>query len=322
MSTKILITGGAGLIGGNFIRYILNKYDDYCIVNFDRRLFPACGFALKDIERDHRYKFIKGNICKRSFVNEVFKKEKFDFIVNFAAVSHVGYSILDPENSLKTNILGTQVLLEASKINNVTKFLQISTDEVYGSSKERQFKETDILLPNNPYSSSKAGAELLARAYHKTFGLPILITRSSNNFGPYQFPEKLISFFITNLLDNKKVPLHGNGLNIRDWIYVLDNCAGINTVLHHGKIGEIYNIGGGNEKTNIEITKIILRELGKDKSFIEYVEDRPGNDLRYSLDSTKIKELGWEPKHNFEDAILETIEWYKKNRWWWEKIKY
>lgn len=322
MSTKILITGGAGLIGGNFIRYILNKYDEYCVVNFDNLVYVESIDGLRDIERDRRYKFVKGDICNRNFVEEVFRKEKFDFVVNFAAVSHVGYSILDPENSLKTNILGTQVLLEASKKNNLTKFLQISTDEVYGSSEKRQFKETDILLPNNPYSSSKAGAELLARAYYKTFELPILITRSSNNFGPYQFPEKLISFFITNLLDNKKVPLHGNGLNVRDWIYVLDNCAGIDTVLHHGEIGGIYNIGGGNEKTNMEITKIILEELGMSESFIEYVKDRPGNDLRYSLDSTKTKELGWKPKYNFEDAMVETIEWYKKNRWWWEKIKY
>jgi dTDP-glucose 4,6-dehydratase len=276
---------------------------------------------LKDVEKDKRYKFIKGDICDGVLLDKIFRKEKPGFVVNFAAESHVDRSILDPAIFLKTNIVGVQVLLDVAKKYKIKKFEHISTDEVYGSINKGKFKETDVLLPNSPYAASKAAADLLARSYYKTFNLPVLITRSSNNFGPYQYPEKLIPLFITNLLENKKVPLYGKGLNVRDWIYVLDNCAGIDFVLHKGKLGEIYNIGGGNEKSNLDITKIILKELKKDFSFVKYVKDRPGHDFRYALDASKIKKLGWSPKYNFEKAIKETIEWYKNNTLWWKKIK-
>ena len=321
MSKKIFITGGAGFIGSNFIHYILKKYSRYQVINLDALTYAGNLNNLKDIEKESRYKFIKGDICDKKLVDRIFKEEKPDFVVNFAAETHVDRSILEPEVFTRTNILGTQILLEAAKKYGVEKFEYISTDEVYGSIKKEKFKETDILLPNSPYSASKAGADLLARAYYKTFGLPVLITRSSNNFGPYQYPEKLIPFFITNLLENKKVPLYGDGLNVRDWIYVLDNCEAIDLVLHRGKEGEIYNIGGGNEKTNLEITKLILEELEKDESYIEYVKDRPGHDFRYAVDIGKIRHLGWKSKYKFAEALKETIKWYQNNRWWWEKIK-
>jgi len=317
----ILVTGGAGFIGSNFIRYILKKYKNYRIINFDKLTYAGNLDNLKDIEKNKRYKFIKGDIYDGKLVNNIFKKERPDFVVNFAAESYVDRSILDPEIFIKTNIMGTQVLLEAAKKYKVKRFEHISTDETYGSTEKGKFKETDSLSPNSPYAASKAGADLLARSYYKTFNLPILITRSSNNFGPYQYPEKLIPLFITNILENKKVPLYDKGKNIRDWIYVLDNCSGIDTVLHKGRIGEVYNIGGGNEKSNLEITKIILKELGKDNSFIEYVKDRPGHDFRYALDTKKIRKIGWRPKYIFKEALKETIEWYKNNKWWWKKIK-
>jgi len=319
---KLLITGGAGFIGSNFIHYTLKNHKDDQIINFDKLTYCGNLENLKDIKEDKRYKFIKGDICNEKLVDQVFQKEKPDFVLNFAAETHVDRSIKTPKNFTKTNILGTHTLLEVSRKYNIKKFLQISTDEVYGSIKKGKFKETDPLLPNSPYAASKAGADLLVRSYYKTFKLPILITRSSNNFGPYQYPEKLIPFFITNLLQGKKVPLYGTGLNIRDWIYVLDNCAGIDVVLRKGKIGEIYNIGGGNEKTNLEIAKIILNEFGKDETFIEYVKDRPGHDFRYALDTKKIKYLGWKPKYNFEKAIKETIKWYKNHRKWCERLIY
>jgi len=318
---KLLVTGGLGFIGSNFIRYILEKYSSYSIINFDIVSYCANFENLRDIEKDSRYKFIRGDICDKKLVDKIFKEEKPDFVVNFAAESHVDRSILGPEIFTRTNILGTQVLLEGARKYGVEKFEHISTDEVYGSIKKGKFKETDKLCPNSPYSASKAGADLLVRAYFKTYGLPVLITRSSNNFGPYQFPEKVIPFFITNLLENKKVLLYGKGENIRDWIYVLDNCAGIDLVLHKGRIGEIYNIGGGNERTNLEITKIILKEFGRNEAWIEYVKDRPGHDFRYALDTKKIRRLGWKPKYKFEKAIKETIKWYKENQNWWRKIK-
>ena len=318
---KLLITGGAGFIGSNFIHYILKKYKNYQVVNLDALNYAGNLENLRDIEKDPRYKFIKGDICDERLVHKIFQKEKPDFVVNFAAASHVDRSILEPKEFTRTNILGTHILLEAARKYGIKKFEHISTDETYGTIEKGKFKETDALLPNSPYAASKAGADLLARAYYKTFELPVLITRSSNNFGPYQFPEKAIPLFITNLLEDKKVPLYGDGRNIRDWIYVLDNCAGIDIVLHKGKIGEIYNVGGGNEKTNIEIAKIILKELNKNDSFIEYVKDRPGHDFRYSLDTRKIRKLGWKPKYKFEKAIKETIKWYKENTAWWKKIK-
>lgn len=318
---KLLITGGAGFIGSNFIHYILKKYKNYKIINLDKLTYAGNLENLRDIEKDPRYKFVKGDICDEKLVNRIFKKEKPDFVLNFAAETHVDRSILDPKAFIKTDVLGTQTLLEAVRKYGIERMVQISTDEVYGSVEKGKFKETDNLYPNSPYSASKTGADLLVRAYYKTFGLPVLITRSSNNFGPYQYPEKLISLFITNLIEDKKVPVYGKGDNVRDWIYVLDNCAGIDKVLHKGKIGEIYNIGGENERTNMEITNMILEGVGKDKSWIKYVEDRQGHDFRYALDIGKVKKLGWKPKYSFDKAMKETIEWYKENQEWWKKIK-
>ena len=318
---KLLITGGLGFIGSNFIRYILNKYKNYEVVNLDKMTYAANPENLRDIENDVRYKFVKGDICDKALVTNLVSSEKPDAIINFAAETHVDRSILEPEAFIKTDIFGTYTLLEAIKAHKIEKYIQISTDEVYGSIEKGKFTEESIIKPNSPYSSSKAGADLLVRAYFETYNLPVVITRSSNNYGPYAYPEKMIPLFITNLIEGKKVPLYGDGLNVRDWLYVLDNCSGIDVVLHKGKIGEVYNIGGGNEKTNKEITEIILKELGKDKNFIEYVKDRPGHDFRYALDSKKIKKLGWKPKYDFKKAIKETIEWYASNPDWWKKIK-
>lgn len=318
---KLLITGGLGFIGSNFIRYILNKYTTYEVVNLDKMTYAGNPENLRDIEDSARYKFVKGDICDKNLVNNLVLSEKPDAIINFAAETHVDRSILEPDAFIKTDIFGTHTLLEAVRNYKVEKYVQVSTDEVYGSIEKGKFKEESPLKPNSPYASSKAGADLLVRAYFKTYNLPVLITRSSNNYGPYQYPEKLIPLFITNILEGTKVPLYGDGLNVRDWLYVLDNCSGIDTVLHQGKAGEIYNIGADNEKTNEEITEIILKELGKDNNFIEYVKDRPGHDFRYALDSKKIKKLGWKPEHDFKKAIKETIEWYVSNPDWWKKIK-
>jgi len=317
---KLLITGGAGFIGSNFIHYTLSHHKNDKVVNLDKLTYCGNLENLRDIEKDPRHKFIKGDICNEKLVEKIFQKEKPDFLLNFAAETHVDRSIKNPKAFIKTDIFGTHTLLQTAKTYGIKRFLQVSTDEVYGSIKKGKFKETDPLMPNSPYSASKAGADLLVRAYFKTFNLPVLITRSSNNFGPCQYPEKLIPLFITNLLRGKKVPLYGTGLNIRDWIYVLDNCAGIDIVLRKGEVGEIYNIGGGNEKTNLEIARIILKELGKDESWIEYVKDRPGHDFRYALDTGKIRKLGWKPKYTFEKAIKETITWYKENQEWWKKL--
>ncbi|MEA2098265.1 MAG: dTDP-glucose 4,6-dehydratase [Patescibacteria group bacterium] len=318
---KLLITGGAGFIGSNFIHHILGKYPDYEVINIDKLTY--CG-NLENLEKvkDHeKYKFIKCDICDSEKIDEIFQEEKPDFVINFAAETHVDRSILDPDAFVKTNFLGTHILLEAVKKYGIARFMHISTDETYGSINKGKFKEDDTLLPNSPYSASKASADLLARSYFKTFSLPVVITRSSNNYGPYQFPEKVIPLFISNILQGKKVPLYGTGMNIRDWIYVQDNCEGLDAVLHDGEDGEIYNIGGGNEKTNLELTQIILNELDKDDSHIEYVEDRLGHDLRYALDIEKVKKIGWEPKHTFEDAIKKTINWYLENEAWWKKLQ-
>ena len=318
---KLLITGGAGFIGSNFIHHILGKYPTYKIINLDKLTYCGNLDNLREVEDNQNYKFIQGDICDRAKIAEIFESEKPDFVINFAAETHVDRSILDPHTFTETNVLGTHILLETAKKFGIEKFLHISTDETYGSVENGKFKEDDILMPNSPYSASKASADLLARSYYKTFSLPVIITRSSNNYGPYQFPEKVIPLFISNILEGKKVPLYGTGKNIRDWIFVLDNCEGIDAVLHNGKIGEIYNIGGGNEVTNLELTRIILDELGKDESQIEYVEDRLGHDFRYALDIEKAKKIGWEPKHSFEEAIRETIKWYLENKDWWEKLK-
>ncbi|MEN4006890.1 MAG: dTDP-glucose 4,6-dehydratase [Methanobacteriaceae archaeon] len=318
---KILITGGAGFIGSNFVRYMLDKYPDYEIVNLDALTYCGNLENLKEIENNPNYTFIKGDITHKELIYKT--ASDIDYIINFAAESHVDRSIEDPEIFIKSNILGTQVLLEAAKKYDIKKFLQVSTDEVYGSlGKTGYFREDTPLAPNSPYSASKAGADLMVRACNKTFNLPVNITRCSNNYGPYQFPEKLIPLMISNALENKPLPVYGDGMNVRDWLHVHDHCTAIDLVLQKGKIGEIYNIGGNNEKSNIEIVKLILKHLKKDESLIKYVEDRPGHDRRYAIDSTKIQEeLGWKVEYTFETGISKTIEWYMDNRKWWEQIK-
>jgi len=316
---KYLITGGAGFIGSNFIRYLLNKYKDIEIVNLDKLTYCGNLENLKDVENKENYKFVEGDICNEKLVNDLMKD--VDVVVHFAAETHVDRSIMDSSSFVKTDVIGTYILLEASRKNNIKKFIQISTDEVYGSVEKDSFKETDELKPRNPYSASKAGADRLAYSFYCTYNIPVIITRSSNNFGPYQYPEKLIPLFVTNLIEGKKVPVYGDGLNIRDWIYVLDNCDGIDFVINNGNVGEVYNIGGNNEKTNLEITKLVLSFLGKDESSVEYIKDRLGHDKRYSLDSTKISSLGWKPKFDFSNAFKETVDWYKNNEDWWKKIK-
>ncbi|MCM8790662.1 MAG: dTDP-glucose 4,6-dehydratase [Candidatus Omnitrophica bacterium] len=315
---RILVTGGAGFIGSNFIRYLLDKHPDYRIVNLDKLTYCGNLENLRDIEDNENYEFVKGDIAD-SFVVENLAKD-CEVIINFAAESHVDRSIKDPSEFIRTNIFGTYTLLEAARKFGTRLFLQISTDEVYGSVEEGLSKETDPLEPNSPYSASKAGADLLARSYFVTFGVPVIITRSSNNFGPYQYPEKIIPLFITNLMAGKKVPLYADGMNIRDWLFVIDNCEAIDVVMHKGKPGEIYNIGAGGGITNIELTRMLLSILGKDESFIEYVKDRPGHDKRYALDVTKIKALGWRPRHKFRKALEETVAWYSGNRAWAERL--
>ena len=318
---KILVTGGAGFIGSNFVRYMLDKYEDYEIVNLDALTYCGNLENLSGIEDNPNYTFVKGNITDKKLVNEI--TSDIDYIINFAAESHVDRSIEDPEIFIKSNIIGTQVLLDAAKKYGIQKYLQISTDEVYGTLGETgYFTEETPLAPNSPYSASKAGADLMVRAYNETFNLPVNITRCSNNYGPYQFPEKLIPLMISNALENKPLPVYGDGLNVRDWLHVYDHCTAIDIVLNNGKNGEVYNIGGNNEKKNIEIVKLILENLGKDESLIKYVTDRLGHDRRYAIDSTKIQdELGWKPKYTFETGIAETIEWYLDNRELWERIK-
>ena len=315
---KILITGGAGFIGSNFIRHILNKYADYHITNLDKLTYAGNPDNLKDISKNKRYKFVKGDIADAKVVEKAMKG--CDIIINFAAETHVDRSIHGAAEFVRTNVFGTHTLLEAAKKLDTKLFIQISTDEVYGSIAEGSFKETDPLLPNSPYSSTKAGSDLLSRSYFVTYKLPVIITRSSNNFGPNQYPEKVIPLFITNLLRNKKVPLYGDGMNVRDWLYVVDNCEAIDLVMHKGKAGEIYNIGGTTEITNLELTHTVLEMLGKDKRSIEYVKDRLGHDRRYSLDITKLKRLGWSPRYDFKEALETTIAWYKNNKPWWAKL--
>lgn len=319
---KILVTGGAGFIGSNFVKYMLKKHPDYKIVNLDLLTYAGNLENLKEEESNPNYKFVKGDIANRDFIIDLFEKEKFDAVINFAAESHVDRSILNPDIFVRTNVLGTQVLLDAAKHTKVEKYIQVSTDEVYGSLGETGlFTEETPLAPNSPYSASKAGADLLVRSYHKTYGMHTMITRCSNNYGPYQFPEKLIPLMIINALHDKDLPVYGDGLNIRDWLYVDDHSSAIDLVLHKGKSGEVYNIGGNNEKTNIEIVKTILKELGKPESLIKFVKDRPGHDRRYGIDATKIRnELGWKPETNFETGIKKTIKWYLDNQEWWENV--
>lgn len=319
---KLLVTGGAGFIGSNFIRYILTNYPQDEVINFDKLTYAGNLDNLKDFEGNLRYKFFKGDICDAAAVEKVLGLvDQVDAIVNFAAESHVDRSILSAGDFVQTDVYGTYVLLEAVKKFKIKRYIHISTDEVYGSIEQGSFTEESPLKPNSPYSASKAGGDLQVRAYHKTYDLPVIITRSSNNYGPYHYPEKIIPLFITNALQDKKLPLYGDGKNVRDWLYVEDNCTGIDTVLRSGKIGEIYNIGGENEKENQAITKLILAELGKSADLIEYVKDRPGHDRRYSIDCSKLKKLGWQPKINFEEGIKRTVRWYQDNQVWWKKIK-
>jgi len=316
---KVLITGGAGFIGSNFIRYFLNRHPDHQVINFDKLTYAGNLDNLKDVEKDPRYQFIKGDICDPDAV-EVAVASGVDTIINFAAESHVDRSILSAGSFVQTDVYGTYVLLEAVKKHKVGRYIQISTDEVYGSIESGSFVESSPLNPNSPYASSKAGGDLLVRAYFKTHNIPVVITRSSNNFGPYQYPEKLISLFVTNALQGKKLPLYGKGENVRDWLFVNDNCEAIDLVFEKGKVGEIYNIGGGSERKNIEIARFILKELKLPESCIEYVKDRPGHDWRYSLDCGKIKrEMGWEAKTDCSAALSQTIKWYRDNEEWWKK---
>lgn len=318
---KILITGGAGFIGSNFVNYMVEKYPDYQFVNLDALTYAGNLENLQKSERKSNYRFVKGDITDRALV-DLLVADGVDVIVNFAAESHVDRSITEPDIFVKTNIMGTQVLLDAAKKYGIKKYVQVSTDEVYGTLGETgYFTEKTPLAPNSPYSASKAGADLLVRAYHETYGLPVNITRCSNNYGPYHFPEKLIPLMIINALKGKELPVYGDGLNVRDWLYVEDHCAAIDLVIHKGRDGEVYNVGGNNERTNIEIVKRILKELGKSEDLIRFVQDRLGHDRRYAIDATKIKtELGWEPKHTFETGIVTTIQWYLENQDWWERI--
>jgi len=318
----LLVTGGAGFIGSNFIHYMMEKYPHYKIINLDKLTYAGNLENLRDIEDRPNYRFVKGDICDRKIVEDIFLSDKIDAIINFAAESHVDRSIEDPGVFIQTDVYGAFVLLEAAKKYSTDIFLQISTDEVYGSIPEGSFKETDPLAPNSPYSASKTGAEMIVRSFYKTYGTPVLITRTSNNFGPYQYPEKLIPLFVTNLIDNMKVPLYGDGMNVRDWIYVTDNCQALDVVLHGGRIGEIYNIGAGNEKPNVWITKKLIELVGKDESYIEPVADRPGHDRRYSVDCTKIeKELFWKQETDFTSALEKTVKWYMENQSWWRPLK-
>ena len=298
---------------------MLKKHPSYKIINLDKLTYCGRRENLKDVEKDKRYTFVKGDICDERLAAKLMKN--CDAVLNFAAESHVDRSISDASDFIRTNVHGVQVLLDAARKNRIKKFIQISTDETYGSIKRGSFTETSLLHPNSPYAASKAGGDHLALAYYTTFKTPVVVTRSSNNFGPYQFPEKVIPLFITNLMENKKVPLYGDGMNVRDWLYVLDNCRGIDVILHKGRIGEIYNIGGSYEIPNIKLTRIILKLLGKTSSMIKYVPDRLGHDRRYSLSSSKIKRLGWWPTKDFYTAIKETIEWYRDNESWWKRLK-
>ncbi|MCL6443212.1 MAG: dTDP-glucose 4,6-dehydratase [Alicyclobacillus sp.] len=320
---NLLITGGAGFIASNFIRYLLQTRPDDHIINLDALTYAGNLASLTDVSTDPRYTFIKADITYVEAIDQVVQRG-IDVIINFSAESHVDRSILDPAAFVRTNVLGTQVLLDAARKYGVKKFVQVSTDEVYGAlgPDDPAFTETTPLQPNSPYSASKASADLLVRAYHETYGLPVNITRCSNNYGPYQFPEKLIPLMIINALEDKPLPVYGDGLQIRDWLHVWDHCAGIDLVIRNGRPGEVYNIGGNNERTNLEIVRTILRTLGKPESLIQHVADRPGHDRRYAINATKIRaELGWAPKYTFETGIQETIDWYLTHREWWEAVR-
>lgn len=321
----IIVTGGAGFIGSNFIFYMMKKYSDYRIICLDKLTYAGNLSTLKSVIDNSHFRFVKADICDRDIVYRIFEEENPDIVVNFAAESHVDRSIENPEIFLKTNIIGTEVLMDACRKFGITRYHQVSTDEVYGDlpldRPDLFFTENTPIHTSSPYSSSKAGADLLVLAYHRTYGLPVSISRCSNNYGPYHFPEKLIPLMIANALNDKPLPVYGEGINVRDWLYVEDHCKAIDLIIHKGSVGEIYNIGGHNEMRNIDIVKLICKELNKPESLITYVTDRKGHDMRYAIDPTKIhNELGWLPETKFEDGIKKTIYWYLENREWWEEI--
>ena len=322
---KILVTGGAGFIGGNFVHYMVNKYPEDEIVNLDLLTYAGNLETLKPVEDKPNYRFVRGDIADRPFIMDLFEKEKFDIVVNFAAESHVDRSISDPGIFVQTNVLGTTTLLDASREFGVKRYHQVSTDEVYGDlpldRPDLFFTETTPLHTSSPYSSSKASADLFVLAYHRTYGLPVTVSRCSNNYGPYQFPEKLIPLMISRALADEKLPVYGEGLNVRDWLHVYDHCVAIDLIIRNGKVGEVYNIGGHNERTNIDVVRTILRALNKPESLIQHVADRLGHDRRYAIDPTKLEtELGWKPVYTFETGIPETIQWYLDNEDWWQHI--
>jgi len=316
---RLVVTGGAGFIGSNFVRFMLRRYDDLEVVNLDKLTYAGNLENLRDVEDDARYTFVKGDICDAAAVRAAL--EGADAVVNFAAETHVDRSISGPQDFIRTDVLGTHTLLEAVRELGIARYVQISTDEVYGSTETGSFTEESDLAPSSPYSASKAGADLLVLAYHRTYAAPVLITRSSNNYGPWQYPEKIIPLFITNAIDEQALPVYGDGLNVRDWLHVDDNCAGIDTVLRQGALGEVYNIGGGNEVENLAVTRGILELLGRSPELIRFVTDRPGHDRRYSIDCSKLQALGWHPATPFESGLESTVSWYRDNPEWWRKIK-
>ena len=318
---NLLVTGGAGFIGSNFVRYVLRKYQQYNLVVYDKLTYAGNLDNLRDVEDDQRYTFVRGDIKDREAVEQAIGEYRIDTIINFAAESHVDRSILTPDAFIQTDVVGTYVLLDAARENGIERLHQVSTDEVYGSIAEGFFKEGDPLEPNSPYAASKAGAEMLVRAYNETYGLNTVVTRGSNTFGPYQYPEKIASLFITNAIDEQPLPVYGDGMQVRDWLYVEDHCSGIDVALHSGDAGGVYNLGGGNERTNNDVTRQMLELMKKPESLIAPVQDRPGHDRRYALDCTLLHSLGWQPTHSFEDALDVTVRWYQQNEWWWRPIK-
>jgi dTDP-glucose 4,6-dehydratase len=318
----ILVTGGCGFIGSNFIQHILGSHPGDSVVNLDKLTYAGNPENLEGMEENSRYHFVKGDICDRTAVESILKQHKIEAIINFAAESHVDRSIMGPAIFIETNVAGTNILLDLAREHSIDRFIQISTDEVYGSlGADGKFSEGTRLHPNSPYAASKASADLLTLAYHRTYGLPVIITRCSNNYGPFQFPEKLIPLMIARALDDKPIPVYGDGLNVRDWLHVKDHCAAIDLIVRGGKPGEVYNIGGNNEWKNIDVVRLVLKKLGKPESLITFVKDRPGHDRRYAIDAAKVnRELAWRPRTSFEQGLSETVEWYQKHESWWRRI--